>query len=132
MIGLLLSPLGRLFGVGAISAVLAALSVGWLTHKVDQAEIEKLKAARASESLVQAYDALRRIGEASKAMNDSAASYGLLREDIDSKFASISEGLKNVQVKVPLPRDCVPDAGRVRSLAAAVDAANAQSSPSGH
>lgn len=68
------------------------------------------------------------INQAQTAMdNISAAATRLtgISDTLDTQFHNIKEDFKNAIHATPLPVDCKPDAGRLRSLTAAVNAANA-------
>lgn len=68
--------------------------------------------------------ALDTLNTAINKMNTAAGDYIIARDNLRLQMDAITKELKNVQAKNPLPVDCRPDAGRLRSLQAAVDAAN--------
>lgn len=110
---------------GALAAVAIGFGSGWAANGWRLgAEISAIKAERATDRADQAQAALTDLAEASKKINDAA---GGAQADISSlgvKLDQIQKDFKNAK-PTPLPPGCRPDAVRVRSLAAAVDATNA-------
>lgn len=107
---------------------LALIAAGAATHYVDanvygnkiaaiQLEDQKQKTADITASLSQLQGFIASMHNADAGYNDELA-------HIDSQFANLKKGLSNA-LRTPLPADCKPDVGRVQSLHAALDAANA-------
>ena len=110
----------KLAGVAVLACAL--IGIGWTAQGWRKdAEIAKLQADRANDSATQAKGALADLTTASKTINDAAARFAGQQTTLGSKLDAIQKEMKNAK---PLPPDCRPDAFRLRSLEAAVSAAN--------
>jgi len=115
---------------GVVAAI--AASIGWTAqgwHK--DAEIADLKREQADIRATQAAGALNDLVAAASNINAAAKGYVDARDDLISAMSAITKDLKNVQKQNPLPVNCRPDAGRLRSFQAAVAAANAAAAGAG-
>jgi len=108
---------------GAVVAM--AASIGWTAQGWRQnAEIADLKREAADKRADDSIATLKDLTAAAKNVATAANGYVTARSDLTAAMTAITEDLQNVQKNMPLPADCRPDAGRLRSLQSAVDAAN--------
>lgn len=112
--------------VGAALLVLVTgFGAGWLVQGWRQAEtIAELQKERSDEISTQATAALADLTSAAKTIKENATGATVSNAGLASQLALVRKDLKNAQAKAPLAVGCKPDAGRVRNLAAAVDATN--------
>lgn len=118
-------------GIGAVVATGATYEI---VHNANAVEISQLKTDAANQRAVNATAALTQLTGFIDKMHEADSSYAGALADIDNRFSLIQKGLTNAR-RVPLPVDCKPDTGRVRSLTDAIAAANGSpasvSGPSG-
>lgn len=107
-------------GIGAILATGATYEV---VHNANAVEISQLKADAANQKAASATAALSQLTGFIDQMHVASNDYAGQLQLIDNRFALIQKGLANAR-RTPLPPDCKPDAGRVRSLSDAIAAAN--------
>lgn len=112
--------------VAAIVAVVAVFGAGWKVRGWQaDAEISQIHLEQAKTEADQARQALATIEQATETINAAAKRYGAVQSNLSLEIADLKKELQNEK---PLPVDCVPSAGRVRSLDAAINAANKASS----
>lgn len=106
----------------ALAGLCASLfAMGWVTNGWRKdAEIAELTAARAQADLASANQALGDLRTASGTIREKADEFAGIQTTLGAKLDAIRKDLKNAQ---KLPTDCRPDAGRVRLMSDAVDAA---------
>ena len=118
----MIDKLKLLIALGVLSA---GLAIGWTAQGWRKdAAIDRINAARASDRAVQAEGALTDLTAAAKKINDAALALAASDRTLDARLDTLTTELKHERKKNPLPADCKPNAERMRSLAAAVDAAN--------
>ncbi|MGT2429227.1 hypothetical protein ACU4HD_11865 [Cupriavidus basilensis] len=106
---------------GAALAAAALFAAGWAVNGWRKdAELAELTAARAQSDLAGANQALGDLRTASANIRAHADEFTAIQSTLGTKLDAIQKELKNAK---PLPVDCRPDAGRVRLLSDAVDAA---------
>ncbi len=119
------SWLAPYMGLVKVAALLAIFGAGmWFEAQIKDTQIANDKADRMEQIAASATDALAQFQHDAKLINGAAASFTALQSDNDVKFARIETELRNVFKSHPLPADCRPDDGRVRSLSAAISATN--------
>lgn len=108
--------------LGTAGAWLISLAVvGWLMYARGH---DDMRNTMNEQNLKQTQEVLAQFSKDAAGIHGAAQAYVSQRSDVDAKFAALSKDLKNATKAKPLPVDCKPDAGRVRSLAAAISAAN--------
>lgn len=113
------STTGRLAGSAVLAGALFA--AGWVTNGWRKdAELAELTAARAQADVATANQALGELRAAGADIRARADEYRAIQSTLGTRLDAIQKELKNAK---PLPADCRPDAGRVRMLSDAVDAA---------
>lgn len=108
-------------------AVLAAAGAagGWTVQGWRKdAEIADAKRQQADSRTKAAETALSDLVDAGKKVGEAAAGLVGDKRTLTTAMAAISKDLKDAQKQKPLPVDCRPDAGRLRSLQSAVAATN--------
>lgn len=115
----------RVVGIGvALVLLLAGGSVGWgVSGWRMGAALAEAREARVADSAESARAALADLAEGASKVRAMADSYSTGRAEISGKLDQLSKDFKSYAKDKPLPADCRPDAGRVRSLAEAVAAA---------
>ena len=109
----------RAIGVGLLAAGIFA--AGWAANGWRKdAEIAEMKAAAAKTNLAAANQAIDDLGKASATIRTKADEFAGINTTLGVKLDAIRKDLKNAP---KLPADCRPDAGRVRLMSDAVDAA---------
>lgn len=129
LIKLATGALGGVWGYVAAAGVSAVLAVGatwYIADNIRVAQVDALKLQIANTQAASATAALTQLQGFISNMHAAATDYGNTVSDIDARFAALQKGLHYAK---PLPVDCKPDADRVRGLAAAIAAANKNSSP---
>lgn len=106
------------------AAVIAAAASSWAVHEIDNGAYQSLKANYAAEDAARTAAALKQFTDIANTMHKYAGDFNAANTTLGTTLDTISKDLKNVQAKTPLPNSCHPDAGRLRSLTAAVAAAN--------
>lgn len=86
--------------------------------------IKDLKLEAANKTIDDAVGALAQFQGDAKTIAAAAALLGNVQGSMDARFAAINKDLANAIKAHPLPADCKPDDARLRSLIAAVAAAN--------
>lgn len=129
IVAFFVSPIGRLVGIGILAALIAGSAATWATATIYGARISDMKAEQASRDRDAANAVLKKFTETATRINAAANDYTAVAGDLGKKLDTIQTDLKNVQAKSPLPHDCKPTSDRLRSLTAAVAAAN---STAGH
>lgn len=105
-------------------AVLAGFAGGWVVNGWRMsAAVAKAEKAHAEDRAVSAESALSDLAEGASRVKAAAEAYNVERSAISGQLNQISKDLKSYAKEKPLPADCRPDAGRVRSLSEAVAAA---------
>lgn len=108
----------------AIGAALLAVSIfaaGWAANGWRKdAEIDRMKTASAEADLASANQALGDLRVAGATIREKADEFAGIQTTLGAKLDAIRKDLKNAP---KLPADCRPDAGRVRLMSDAVDAA---------
>lgn len=109
----------RVAGAAALAGAL--FSAGWTINGWRKdAELAELTAARAQADVATANQALGDLRAAGAEIRARADEYRAIQSTLSTRLDAIQKELKNAK---PLPADCRPDAGRVRMLSDAVDAA---------
>jgi len=114
-------------GIGAVVATGATYEV---VHNANAVEISQLKTDAANTRAASATAALNQLTGFIDQMHTASNDYAGQLQLIDNRFALIQKGLANAR-RTPLPTDCKPDAGRVRSLTDAIAAANGSTAADG-
>lgn len=110
---------GRAIGAALLAAGIFA--AGWAVNGWRKdAEIAELTAARAQADLTSANQAIGDLRTASTTIREKADEFAGIHTTLGAKLDAIRKELKNAP---KLPADCRPDAGRVRLMSDAVDAA---------
>lgn len=86
--------------------------------------IAGLKLAAAERESVNANAALKQFQDATQKIALAATNYATIQESMTTKFDVVLKDFRNVKFKAPLPIGCIPTPDRLRSLSAAVAAAN--------
>lgn len=94
---------------------------GWRLHT----QIAEIKTVAAEGKAKDAAETVTAMQADAKSIHDAATELAGIQISLGPKLDAIRKDLKNAK---PLPRDCGPDSVRVRSLEAAIEAANAASS----
>lgn len=117
--------LGALKAAALVAVIVGVFGAGWHVNGWRlNAQIEQIKAARASDRATQADGALADLSAAAAKINVAATGYAASAQTLDASLDTLNKELKNERAKNPLPADCHPTAERLRELRAAVDAAN--------
>jgi hypothetical protein len=96
---------------------------GWLANGWRLgAELADVRAEHAGQVAIQATAALSTMKADADAIHAAAQQLGAIEITLGPKIDALKKEIRNAK---PLPAGCVPDAGRVRNLDAAIDAANA-------
>ncbi|ODP33058.1 hypothetical protein [Pandoraea sp. ISTKB] len=104
--------------------MLAGFAGGWVVNGWRMsAAVAEVRQARAEDRADAAESALTDLAEGASRVKAAADAYKFESSAITGQLAQISKELKSYAKDKPLPVDCRPDAGRVRSLAEAVAAA---------
>lgn len=112
--------------ISAAVALAAGLVYGgyhWRDNSA-KAEIAKITADRANEHAAASNAALEKMTGAAKAINDAATQSAETADALKHEFAKLDKERKAYVKSHPLPVDCKPDVGRMRSLEQAINAAN--------
>lgn len=126
MIKILSSLLGGVYGYAAIALCAgAAASYGtyYIVHNKDQNKILAIELAASKQQSADVSLSLAKLQGFISTANIAATDYGNTVRAIDTQVGFIVKGLNDAIKAKPLPADCKPDASRLRSLQAAVDAA---------
>lgn len=121
----LLSPLGRLVGVGVLSLIIGGVGAGWGVAKIKDAQIASIQAADAKADADRANAVLKKFQEQAAIITASAQAYLTIQGDLDLKIAGLKNDIGKIHFKTPLPANCRSTPDRLRNLGAAIDAANA-------
>ncbi|WP_313817936.1 hypothetical protein [Cupriavidus sp.] len=106
---------------GAVLLATGIFAAGWAANGWRKdAEIAELTAARAQADLTSANQAIGDLRTASTTIHQKADEFAGIQTTLGAKLDAIRKDLKNAP---KLPADCRPDAGRVRLMSDAVDAA---------
>lgn len=109
---------------GVVLLVLAGMAIGWVANGWRMsAEIAEAHEAQAVDREASARAALADLVEGASKVKAAAASYNSERAVIAGKLDQLSKDFNSYAKDKPLPADCRPDAGRVRSLSDAIAAA---------
>lgn len=107
--------------VAALALGACLFAAGWTANGWRKdAEIAELTVARAQADLASANQALGDLRTASTTIREKADEFAGIQTTLGAKLDAIRKDLKNAP---KLPTDCRPDAGRVRLMSDAVDAA---------
>lgn len=107
--------------IGAALLAAGIFAAGWAANGWRKdAEIDRLKTASAQADLASANQALGDLRTASATIREKADEFAGIQTTLGAKLDAIRKDLKNAP---KLPADCRPDAGRVRLMSDAVDAA---------
>ena len=107
--------------IGAALLAAGIFAAGWAANGWRKdAEIAELTSARAQADLTSANQALGDLRTASATIREKADEFAGIQTTLGAKLDAIRKDLKNAP---KLPADCRPDAGRVRLMSDAVDAA---------
>lgn len=121
---LTLNPLPLLGG--AVVAVAIGFGTGWMVNgwrlESNLAVVQKDAAQARADS---ANAALDQLAGRLDTMNTATTAAQMDVSTLAAKVDQIRKDQKNAQTQNPLPVDCLPDSGRLRSLRDAVGAANA-------
>lgn len=109
----------RAIGVALLAA--GIFTAGWAVNGWRKdAEIDRMKTASAQADLASANQALGDLRVAGATIREKADEFAGIQITLGAKLDAIRKDLKNAP---KLPADCRPDAGRVRLMSDAVDAA---------
>ena len=107
--------------IGAALLAACIFAAGWAANGWRKdAEIDRMKTASAQADLASANQALGDLRVAGATIREKADEFAGIQTTLGAKLDAIRKDLKNVP---KLPADCRPDAGRVRFMSDAVDAA---------
>ncbi|WP_454763360.1 hypothetical protein [Cupriavidus campinensis] len=107
--------------IGAALLAAGIFAAGWAANGWRKdAEIDRMKTASAQADLASANQALGDLRTASATIREKADEFAGIQTTLGAKLDAIRKDLKNAP---KLPADCRPDAGRVRLMSDAVDAA---------
>jgi hypothetical protein len=111
-------------GVFLAGAVISGAGTYEVTTAFKDNTIKDLKLAAADKTISDAVGALVQFEGDTKTISDAAKVLGSTQVNLDAKFTALSKDFSDATKAHPLPLDCKPDDVRVRSLSAAVAAAN--------
>ena len=97
MFAFLLSPLGKLIGVGALAFIIGGVSVGWATHAIDNGSYQKLVAQKATDDAARATAAVKQMEVWGKQMHDAAAAYNAALPTLSTQ---IDAAISSAQIRV--------------------------------
>lgn len=121
---LTLNPLPLL--AGAVVALGIGFGGGWMVNGWRlESNVTAAKLQTAEQRAESANKALDQITTRMDNMNTATTTAQLDVSTLAAKVDQIRKDQKNAQDQKPLPVDCIPDSGRLRSLRDAVGAANA-------
>lgn len=121
---LTMKPLALLGGVVVAAAI--GFGGGWMVNGWRlSSDVAEAKLEAAEQRADAANTALDQLAGRLDAMNTQTTAAQLDVSTLSAKMDVIRKDQKNAQVQQPLPKDCIPDAGRVGRLRDAVGAANA-------
>lgn len=107
--------------IGAALLAVGIFAAGWAANGWRKdAEIDRMKTASALSDLTSANQALGDLRAAGATIRAKADEFAGIQTTLGAKLDAIRKDLKNAP---KLPADCRPDAGRVRLMSDAVDAA---------
>ena len=110
-------------GYVAVAAT-ASGATYWVTSRGYQTELAKYQASRATDAAAVASAALAQFIANADKINSAAEVFQAQQEDYKGKISEVNKAFDAISRSAPLPVSCKPDANRLRSLAAAIDAAN--------
>lgn len=118
-----LAPYKLFLQIAAAALVaVAAFGAGWLVNGWRlHSDLAKVEAAHAKEKAEQATAALTTLKADADKIHTAATEYAGIQNTLAPKIAALTKELRNAP---RLPAGCRPDDVRVRSLDAAIDAAN--------
>ncbi|MGO4412509.1 hypothetical protein AB4Z27_06095 [Cupriavidus sp. KB_39] len=106
---------------GAVLLATGIFAAGWAANGWRKdAEIDRMKTASAQADLASANATLGDLRQAGATIRAKADEFAGIQTTLGAKLDAIRKDLKNAP---KLPADCRPDAGRVRLMSDAVDAA---------
>lgn len=126
LLGLATGALGGIQGYLIAAAIAGLLASGATYYVVHNADTVKLQAVQLADSKAQTASVTASLDQLQgfiATMHTADADYNAVLVSLRGQFAALEQEFKNATAK-PLPADCRPDAGRLRVLSAAVDAAN--------
>lgn len=107
--------------IGAALLAAGIFAAGWAANGWRKdAEIDRMTTASAQADLASANQALGDLRTAGETIRAKADEFAGIQTTLGAKLDAIRKDLKNAP---KLPADCRPDAGRVRLMSDAVDAA---------
>lgn len=107
--------------IGAALLAAGIFAAGWVANGWRKdAEIDRMKTVSAQADLASVNQALGDLRTASATIREKADEFAGIQTTLGAKLDAIRKDLKNAP---KLPADCRPDAGRVRLMSDAVDAA---------
>lgn len=110
---------------GVLIAIMAGAGTWYVTHGLDQKAYLALELKQSQAQTVSTTNALNQLKGFIGTMNVAANGYQSDKDAIDAKFNALAAQFRKAINGKPLPADCRPDPDRVRSLSAALAAANA-------
>lgn len=105
-----------------------AAAGGYVVHNADVVKLQAVQLAYSKAQTASVTASLNQLQGFIDKMNAAGTDYSGALAQINADFSAIKKEFANATLK-PLPADCKPDADRLRSLSAAVAAANARSAP---
>lgn len=123
-----MNPLTLEVKAALLAAAVLALAgggfgAGWFVNgALKDAEISQIRESQAIARADEAERSLQEFSQAAAGLRTSADQLLRIRKTLGAQIATLNTELTHAP---PLPADCLPDALRVRTLDAAIDAANA-------
>lgn len=117
---------GGIYGyliAGGLAACLSGGATYYIVHNAGQLEITRIKLADANQKAADVSGSLKQLQGFISGMQAAETDYSHTLNRINSNIAGLKGQWANATAK-PLPLDCVPDIERVRSVNAAIHAAN--------
>jgi hypothetical protein len=109
-------------GILVLVGLLLAGAAGWFANGWRHgAEIAELRRAHAEFRAGLSEQALADVQADAATIRAAATEFATIQSTLAPRMTALTKELRNAK---PLPADCRPDAGRVRNLDAAIDAAN--------
>lgn len=135
LFSLITGSLGGFYGYLVAFGLGASLAVGatyYIVHNANAAAIARLEVDAATQKATDATASLGQLQGFINGMHIAEANYQSTLDAIAANTKAASLGWKNATAAKPLPKDCLPDANRLRSVNDAIRATNAANSATVH
>ncbi len=132
LIGLGTKALGGIWGYVAafgVGTIIATSATYYVVHNANAVEISDLKLQASEQRAVNVTASLNQLTGFINTMHVAALGYQTYVASVEGYFGKIEQDLHHATAQKPLPPDCVPDAGRLRTLTDATRAANGATGP---